>query len=172
MQLAGKLVLASSIPTSVIYGCGTGVPGCNPYNSIGGGIGGIVSLTPHRFIGYKDLDLQLTKNFTFFHRFSAYARVDAINVFNWHNYADYNVKFVNNVPVSASYNRNGGIIGVPFTIRLSAGVRFGPAPPPPPVVAPPPPPPEPVAAPPPPPEAAPPPPPPPPPPVQRGERGQ
>jgi outer membrane receptor protein involved in Fe transport len=165
MQLGAKLALATSVPTTVIYGCGSAVPGCNPYNSIGGGIGGVVSLTPHDFLGYKDLDLQLTKNFTFFNLFTAYARVDAINVFNWKNYdpgAIQNVS-VNGVPVSAHYNPNGGIVGAPFTVRLSAGVRFGdrprptapvaevpppPPPPPPPVVeAPPPPPPPPAPAP-------------------------
>ena len=187
MQLGSKLTLATPIPMSVIYGCGAGVPGCNPYNSIGGGTAGVVSLKPGNFLGYKDLDLQLTKNLTFFHTFTAYVRVDLINVFNWHNFdpaAEQSV-FANNVPVSAHFNPTGPIVGLPRTFRLSAGVRFGGAPPRPPLAeAPPPPPP-----PPPPPAtqtcpdgsviaagatcpAPPPPPPPPPPPAAHGERGQ
>jgi outer membrane receptor protein involved in Fe transport len=150
MQLGGKLALATPIPTSVIYGCGPGIPGCNPYNSIGGGIAGIVSLKPDNFLGYKDLDLQLTKNFTFFNFITAYARVDVINVFNWHNFDPgfEIVDFTNGVPVRARYNTTGNIVGLPRTLRLTAGIRFG-APPPRPVVeAPPPPPPPPPPAPP------------------------
>ena len=183
MQIAGKLALATSQPVSVIYGCGANVPGCNPYNSIGGGIAGIASLSPHEFLGYKALDLQLTKNFTFF-GLTAYGRVDVLNVFNWHNYDPGAIQtvFANGVPVSAHYNTTGPIVGSPFTIRLSAGIRFGDTPPSPPrVVEVPPPPPPPaaqtcadgsvIAA-----DATcpvpPPPPPPPPAPVERGERGQ
>jgi hypothetical protein len=127
----------------------------------------------------------VTKNFTFFDRLSAYARVDVINVFNWRNYDAHLTDFVNDVPVGVRYNPTGSITGSPFTVRLSAGARFGPAPPPPPMaeVAPPPPPPPATQtcadgsvidaaaacpAPPPPPPPAPPP----PAPVERGERGQ
>ena len=185
MQLGGKLALATSIPSTVIYGCGTNVPGCNPYNSIGGGTAGVVSLKPDGFLGYKDLDLQLTKNFTFFHTVDAYLRADLINAFNWHNYdptAEQSV-FSGGVPVSVHYNTAGNIVGLPRTFRLTAGIRFGGVPPRPVAEAPPPPPP-------PPPPATqtcadgsviaagatcpvpPPPPPPPPPPAAHGERGQ
>jgi hypothetical protein len=149
-------------------------------------VAGFAALTPDNFLGYKDLDIQVTKNFTFFNRLSAYARVDVINVFNWRNYdAAIIDSDGRNIPVAARYRENGSITGSPFTIRLSAGARFGPAPPPPPVaeVAPPPPPPPAsqtcpdgsvidaaaaCPAPPPPPPPAPPP----PAPVERGERGQ
>jgi hypothetical protein len=177
MQAAGKLTLASPQTTYGFYWCwaGPSVPGCSPYNQYGGSLAGIKAVTPHGLIGYKDLDLQVTKNFTFFHTFSAYARVDAINVFNWHNYSGVGFNTDSNgIPTRAYYDKNSAIIGAPFTIRLSAGLRFGgaPPPPPPPVVLPPPPPPPEAAPPPPPaPEAPPPPPPPPPPPAQSGERG-
>ena len=176
MQVAGKLSLASPRTGYDFYWCwqGPNVPGCSPYNQYGGALAGIAALTPHKLIGYKDLDLQLTKNFTFLDRISAYARVDVINVFNWHNYSL--LRFTNGadgLPSRAYYDKNSAIIGSPFTIRLSAGVRFGPAaPPPPPAAAPPPPPPPPEAAPPPPPAPeTPPPPAPPPAPTERGERG-
>ena len=94
MQLGGKLVLATPTPFYANYVCDNKPrPGCSLQNgvylnSIGGDFGGWVALTPHQFLGYKDLDLQVTKNFTLPEHFSAYARVDVINVFNWHNYND------------------------------------------------------------------------------------
>ena len=191
IQIAGKLTLATPKPFYQIYFCGPSVPGCSQapgggyLNSVGGGVAGFAAVTPDNFLGYKDLDIQVTKNFTFFNRLSAYARVDVINVFNWRNYDSAQIEFDGNIPVGAHYRENASITGSPFTIRLSAGARFGPAPPPPPVaeVAPPPPPPPAsqtcpdgsvidaaatCAAPPPPPPPAPPP----PAPVERGERGQ
>jgi hypothetical protein len=191
IQLGAKLVLATPTPFYSPYGCGAGVPGCTLQNgtylnSIGGSFGGWAAVTPHETLGYKDLDLQVTKSFTFLHEFSAYARVDVINVFNWRNYDAAIIDTApNGVPFRATYNRTGPIVGAPFTIRLSAGIRFGDvAPAPRPVVTAPPPPPPPsqtcpdgsvVAAdatcpvPPPPPEPAPPPPP--PPPAPAPERG-
>jgi hypothetical protein len=194
IQIAGKLTLATSTPYySAAYGCNAGVPGCTQnssgfyVNQYGGGFGRWVALTPKKFLGYKDLDLQITKNFSFFHTFDAYARVDVINVFNWHNYSD--TQFTTDSsgnPIRVRYNPNGNIVGSPFTVRLSAGLRFGDVRPalPAAVEALPPPPPAtqtcpdgsvveagaacPVAAAPPPP----PPPPPPPAPTERGERGQ
>ena len=192
IQLAGKLTLATARPYYAGYGCDNQPkPGCTQnssgffVNQFGGGFGGYVALTPNEFIGYKDLDIQLTKNFNFLNTFSAYGRVDVLNVFNWHNYSDTQFTFTNGYPTSVKYNPNGNIYGSPFTVRLSAGVRFGDMPPPPPMVeaAPPPPPPAPTqtcadgsvidaaaacpAPPPPPPPPAPP-----PAPVERGERGQ
>jgi hypothetical protein len=141
------------------------------------------SRAPHKFIGYKDLDLQFTKNFSVMRVADAYARVDILNVFNWKNYNPDAIYFDGGPDAPARYNRTT-FTGVPLTVKLTAGVRFGEAPPPPPPVAeappPPPPPPSetcadgsvvaagaacPVAPPPPPP------PPPPPAPTERGERG-
>lgn len=128
LQVAGKLSLATNQYASQIYGCGTGVPGCsgpNNLNSIGGGTAGVAVLKPSGFIGYKDLDLQLTKNFTV-HGVTAYGRVDVLNVFNWHNYDPAAIQFTSTggVPVSASYNRSGNIVGLPLTLKFSAGLRF------------------------------------------------
>jgi hypothetical protein len=126
-QLAGKLALATPQSASAIYGCQSGVPGCNPLNSIGGGTGGVAVLTPGGFLGYKDLDLQLTKNFTV-KGVTAYGRIDLLNVFNWHNYDPGAIQIVSNpsngVPVSAHYLEGGPIVGVPFTIKFSGGIRF------------------------------------------------
>ena len=43
------------------------------------------SRPPDKTFGYKDLDLQLTKDFHLPFNSSAYVRVDLLNVFNWHN---------------------------------------------------------------------------------------
>jgi outer membrane receptor protein involved in Fe transport len=192
IQVAGKLTLATSTPSYAPYGCDNQPrPGCTQnssgfyVNQYGGGFGGWVALTPREFIGYKDLDIQVTKNFNFFDRFSAYARVDVINVFNWRNYDATITDTANGVPVAVRYNTIGSTVGSPFTGRLSAGARFGgPKAVAPLAEVPPPPPPPPAtqtcpdgsvidaaaacAAPPPPPPPAPPP----PAPVERGERGQ
>jgi hypothetical protein len=125
-QLSGKLSLATPQAASAIYGCNTGVPGCNPNNAIGGGTGGVAVLQPGGFLGYKDLDMQLTKNFTV-SGLTAYARVDLLNVFNWHNFDPAAIQFTSNaagVPVSAAYNTTGPIVGPPFTVKFSAGLRF------------------------------------------------
>ncbi len=125
-QLGAKLSLATPQAASAIYGCNTGVPGCNPNNAYGGGTGGVAVLQPSGFLGYKDLDLQLTKNFTV-GGVTAYGRVDLINLFNWHNYDPAAIQFNSNaagVPVSAQYNTTGPIVGSPFTMKFSAGLRF------------------------------------------------
>ena len=128
LQIAGKLSLATPQFASTIYGCNTGVPGCNPNNSIGGGTGGVAVARPSDLLGYKDLDFQLTKNLTFGSNDTAYVRVDVLNLFNWHNWDPAAIQFSNNssgVPVSAHYNTNmGPIVGQPFTLKFSAGMKF------------------------------------------------
>jgi outer membrane receptor protein involved in Fe transport len=181
ISMAGKLELATPPAAATIFGCPNGEQVCNAF----GGNTVFYSVRPHQFIGYKDLDVQLTKDFTLFHRASMYARIDVLNVFNWKNYDPGAIFYPTYEVPKAVYNK-ATFVGVPFTVKLSAGFRFGPPPPPPPpaVEAPPPPPPPaqtcadgsvvaagaacPVPPPPPPPA---PPPPPPPAPTERGERG-
>lgn len=174
ISMASKLELASPPAAARIY-C------CTPtFNQFGNPLL-FLSKAPHKTIGYKDLDLQFTKDFSFFHWADAYARVDILNVFNWKNYDPGALFYSGGPDVRPQYDKNT-FTGVPFTVKLSAGVRFGDRPPAPPVVE---------AAPPPPPPpatqtcpdgsvvaldavcAAPPapPPPPPPPPAEKGERG-
>ena len=177
ISMASKLELSTPPAAATIFGCPNGEQVCNN----AGGNTVFYSVRPHKFLGYKDLDLQFTKNFSVLHQVDAYARVDILNVFNWKNYDPGAIYYpVYGVPRDV-YNTTGPIIGTPFMVKLSAGFRFGQTPPPPPVVqeAPPPPPPATqtcadgsvIAA-----DAtcpAPPPPPPPPPaPTERGERGQ
>ena len=175
ISMASKLELASPPAAARIYCCTANGSDVAPPLLF-------QSRAPHKFIGYKDLDFQFTKNFSVLRVADAYARVDILNVFNWKNYNPDAIYFDGGPDAPARYDRNT-FTGVPLTVKLTAGVRFGEAPPPPPPVAeapPPPPPPSQTCAdgsvvaagaacpvPPPPPPPAPPP----PAPTERGERG-
>jgi hypothetical protein len=104
--------------------------------SISGGGGQSVSIFPPgegRFLlggkvfGYRDIDLQATKNFDLSSGLSAYVRFDVINLFNWNNYVDYVTNYgangqLNRTPVI--YNPTGDITGYPRTLRVSVGLKF------------------------------------------------
>jgi hypothetical protein len=86
-----------------------------------------VSIAPHNFFGYRQLDLQVTKNFDLHGSLSLYVRVDALNVFNWYNYADYTTNYGSSgslPPNAVTYNTTGNIIGVPRTFKAQVGMRF------------------------------------------------
>jgi len=136
ISMAAKLELATPPAAAAIFGCPSFPCGSYQGNVV------YVSRAPDNFLGYKDLDLQFTKDFEFFHKLNAYGRIDILNVFNWKNYDPGAIQFPN-ATATPFYLKGGPIVGVPFTVKLSAGIRFGDAaPPPPPVVeAPPPPPP-------------------------------
>ena len=83
--------------------------------------------TPPETLGYRDVDLQVSKNFDFAERSTLYVRFDALNVFNYNNYADYLVSWgANGVanPNPVTYNRVGNITGVPRTFKMSMGFKF------------------------------------------------
>ena len=66
-SLAGKLELATPIPASCIYVAVLAARLHHMTQSVGGNRRLSSAGKPDNFLGYKDLDLQLTKNFTFFH---------------------------------------------------------------------------------------------------------
>ncbi len=79
--------------------------------------------------GYRDIDLQLTKDFVINKDTKIYARFDVLNVFNWKNYADsdYIVNWgsdgvLNSRPVAV--NKKGNITYVPRTARFTVGLKF------------------------------------------------
>lgn len=119
ISMAGKLTLATPTSATAIFGCQNGAQTCNTY----GGNTLFVSRPPNATIGYKDLDLQFSKDFEFFHRLDAYARIDILNVFNWANYDPAAIQFpaYNATPY---YLKGGPVIGVPRTVKLTAGFRF------------------------------------------------
>jgi outer membrane receptor protein involved in Fe transport len=118
--VASKLTLATPTPVDdtacfgMVYPNGSN---CNP-----------ISVTPKNFFGYRSLDLQVTKNFDIANFASAYVRLDGLNVFNFHNYADTILNFgangVANPSNPVTYNYTGNIFGVPRTLKLTVGARF------------------------------------------------
>ncbi|WIG56486.1 MAG: OmpA-related protein [Rhodanobacteraceae bacterium] len=80
-----------------------------------------------KIFGYRDLDLQATKNFRIHDGLGAYVRIDLINAFNWNNYVDYLESWgssgqMNRIPVV--YNPTGDISGYPRTLKISMGLKF------------------------------------------------
>jgi outer membrane receptor protein involved in Fe transport len=93
-----------------------------------------VSLRPTGGIAYKDLDLQVTKNFALPRGHLLYVRADWLNVFNSFNpdpnnsgylvdYGDYSSMDGSHLarPVP---NRLGNILGTPSTFKVSFGYKF------------------------------------------------
>jgi outer membrane receptor protein involved in Fe transport len=130
----GKLTLSTPIPN---VGIGFyGAPATNVDNGVINGAGGrVYAIAPPgngRFLvggkifGYRDIDLQATKNFKVYGNFNAYVRIDLINAFNWKNSVDYLTNFggggVYNPQVF--YNPTGNITGYPRTLRATAGISF------------------------------------------------
>ncbi|MDR6129028.1 outer membrane receptor protein involved in Fe transport [Sphingomonas sp. SORGH_AS802] len=129
IQSAAKVELATANNATTILGC---QEVCN----VQGGTTLFVSRQPKDFLGYKEVDLQFTKNVDFWRSVSGYVRVDLLNIFNFHNYdpaaVSFNTNAANGQPlpigqqlqVRPDYNRTGPIVGVPFTVKLSTGLRF------------------------------------------------
>jgi outer membrane receptor protein involved in Fe transport len=131
----GKLTLATTTPSLGLAFYGLPVTNVDS-GSVSGGGGQAVSIFPPgqgRFLlggkvfGYRDIDLQATKNFDLSRGVSAYVRFDVINLFNWNNYVDYVTNYgangqLNRTPVI--YNPTGDITGYPRTLRVSVGLKF------------------------------------------------
>jgi len=128
LLFSAKATIATPIPNnqSACYVASntyfpTGSP-CTPYAATPGGaslgFGG-------KIYGYRDFDLQATKNFDFGSNLSMYVRFDFLNVFNFKNYTDI-LQTGNGVLNNslASYVLNGNITGVPRTMKVTAGFRF------------------------------------------------
>ena len=87
----------------------------------------VLSARPPDTLGYRDLDVQVSKNIPIHNELMAYVRLDLLNVFNNTNYSDYNVKYGNTGTPPANpvtFNQVGNILGTPRTLKLQGGVRF------------------------------------------------
>jgi hypothetical protein len=131
----GKLTLSTPVPdVNIAF---YGVPGTNQDSGAYNGAGGRpVAFAPPgngRFLlggkvfGYRDIDLQATKNFRVYDNLNAYVRIDLINAFNWHNYSGYLENWgsngvLNRTPVI--YNPTGDVTGYTRTLRVSLGMNF------------------------------------------------
>jgi outer membrane receptor protein involved in Fe transport len=116
--VGAKLTIETPIPHDDVtcYVNGQRFPtgsGCTPFGATPPGL------------GYRSLDLQVTKDFNIWQTATAYARFDVINVFNVKNYADYVLTPNNGVlSTGVAYNPTGNIFGVPRELRLQLGARF------------------------------------------------
>jgi hypothetical protein len=120
---AVKVALATPTPVAAIEGCppavaATACHGFNAYPVVG---------YPRDWLQERTLDAQVTKNFQMPHDMSAYARLDVLNVFNSPFYDPGAAIFS---PSSTAayppplYNTAGPILGVPLTIKVTAGFRW------------------------------------------------
>ena len=79
-----------------------------------------VSQYPKNTIGYKTLDLQLTKSIDLPRNLTAQLRLDVLNATNARNYA----QLFDGWPGLPYYFTNGDIAGVPRTLRLTMSVKL------------------------------------------------
>jgi len=80
-----------------------------------------------KIFGYRDIDVQATKNFKIYEDLGAYVRFDLINVFNFNNYVGYLENFGSNgvkTRTPVIYNPIGDITGYPRTLKVSMGINF------------------------------------------------
>ncbi len=131
----GKLTLSTPVPdVNIAF---FGAPATNQDNGANNGGGGrTVSIAPPgngRFLiggkifGYRDIDLQATKNFKVYGSVNAYVRIDLINAFNWNNYSGYLESWGTNGVLSKRpvvYNPTGDVTGYMRTLRVSLGMNF------------------------------------------------
>jgi hypothetical protein len=117
--VAGKLTWSSPIPRNVIscYAGTATFPSGAPCNTFGLDVGNTM--------GYKSLDLQITKNFEIGDLGSMYLRLDALNVTNARNLVDFiDTAGPDGIIMDTRYAPFGNITGVPRTVRMSFGVKF------------------------------------------------
>ena len=117
--VAGKLTVATPIPKNDIE-CfntsGTAFPQggqCSPVGYTAPGL------------GYRSVDMQITKNFNVQDISTMYVRFDVLNVFNVKNYIDYlNAFGPNGLITGGAYDPHGNVSGVPRELRMSIGAKF------------------------------------------------
>jgi hypothetical protein len=136
---AAKLTLATPVPVNQNACFSAQFPTgsfCTPIAGTVGSGSGVTDpngTSAHSFIaggdifGYRQIDLQATKDIELPHGTSLYLRFDLLNVFNYKNYSDYITNWTSNGVANSdpvAYNRIGNITGVPRTFKFSMGFRF------------------------------------------------
>jgi outer membrane receptor protein involved in Fe transport len=122
-----KLTLATPLPKNDIACYGATLPtgsGCNP---VSGTPSGSKFLVGGDIWGYRDIDIQFTKDFIITGDTKIYARFDILNLFNWQNFADYTTAWGSGGvfnPNGVTYNKQGNITYLPRTARFTIGMKF------------------------------------------------
>jgi outer membrane receptor protein involved in Fe transport len=109
ITVGGKLVVETPKPYVGFDGCCAAAADGYNYQWLK------ISQFPRDTLGYKAFDLQFTKAFDMGASGTATVRLDALNLFNWHNYAILNDGW----PDRPYYARPGDISGVPRTLKLT-----------------------------------------------------
>jgi len=119
LTLAGKLTLATPV--------GRNITSClpDPYVFDNGAPCTAIGYSAESTLGYKSLDLQVTKDFEVGDVAALYLRLDALNVTNEHNLVDFtDTTGTDGLVNGGDYNPIGNITGVPRTLRMTFGVKF------------------------------------------------
>nr|WP_253260808.1 TonB-dependent receptor [Rhodanobacter glycinis] len=134
ITLGAKLTLSTPIPNNTICGVGQYGTACgaqtvsgeaaNAWPVTGVPRGGGRFLIGGPIFGYREIDLQATKNIDLGHGLKLQLRADALNVLNFHNYADVVVAYDNQGRYQPYYDPYGNIYGVPRTFKLTADLKF------------------------------------------------
>ncbi|MGH8133509.1 MAG: TonB-dependent receptor domain-containing protein, partial [Steroidobacteraceae bacterium] len=126
LLFAAKLTLATPVPVTTIAGCSLilppGTPPGTSCNAFGTNAYPVVATPKGVWLGYKALDVQVTKNFTLPRDVTAYLRLDVLNLLNSQNFDPTQSAY--NYPNRPTYNTTGPIIGVPLTLKMTLGVKF------------------------------------------------
>ncbi|MDE2218746.1 MAG: TonB-dependent receptor, partial [Gammaproteobacteria bacterium] len=116
---SGKIALATPVPYNTSSGCPTlASPGCN------GNWVYPISDRPRDLFGEHSVDIAAQKNWELKDDMKAYFRLDVLNVFNtaYYDPAGTSWNFTYGAPSPPpKFNTTGPILGVPFTLKLSAG---------------------------------------------------
>jgi outer membrane receptor protein involved in Fe transport len=115
-----KVTLATPTAIAAVQGCPDQTQ-CHGYNAYP------VVAYPRDLWQERNLDVQVTKYIDFSHSLSAYVRVDVLNVFNTPYYDPAGAIF-SPTPTKPypppQYNTGGPTLGVPFTLKLTAGFKW------------------------------------------------
>jgi outer membrane receptor protein involved in Fe transport len=138
ITLAGKLVLETRTPYNQINGCDGSAPcgGVATSNGYGGHNfsdtaipkGGDSFLFGGPIFGYREIDLQASKNFDLTRGMVFQIRFDILNAFNYKNYDPQNGgviwNYLSNQATSPHYVSGAPILGVPRTFKFSMDFKF------------------------------------------------
>lgn len=115
LMFGGKITVATPIPGNDNV--------CQPPTEPNVGFCVPAAATPSGTLGYRSVDLQVTKEFAIGDTWTAYARVDMLNIFNSKNFSSITYR-TEDGRLIAGYNPVGDITGMPRTFKLEVGLRF------------------------------------------------
>jgi hypothetical protein len=124
--MSAKLTIATPLPYNGVLGfAGQTYNYGEGSRPVAGSVQGSKFLVGGKIWGYRDIDIQATKDFVISENDQTkfYIRFDILNVFNWKNFVDYTPTVGPN-GFSVEYNDTGNISFVPRTARFTAGFKF------------------------------------------------